>query len=386
MKPGRMLLFILSVLSSGILLSGCWNYTDIENLSIVTGCAIDKNQQGDKYLLTIEVIDFEMSGRDAKETGKFIESEGKTIADAIRNVIDITGKRLYWAHAHSIIINQDIAKEGIIPVLDLVYRDAEAREEMFVLISTEKTAGEVLRQEMLLSQTSADNIMKMMYNQKNIEKSNPVQTYELIGYLEDTGISVSVPTIHLVENAGKKTAELNGTAVFKADKLVGFLDPDETRYLLYMLDKVNGGMTTLHENPKNHMDDISLEIYESKTKVKPYYNNQKLGMKIDIKQEASIAEIGSSIDYIDEEEYRKLIKDGEEKIKSSIINIIKKVQNDYDSDIFGFGRLVKADMPSVWKSAEADWDKYFKELDVDVNVEITLRNSALISKSIQKGD
>ncbi len=386
MKFGKIMLLILLILSSSILLCGCWNYVDIEKLSIVEGFAVDKNQQGDKYLLTLEVINFEMGGKEAKETSRHIEVEGRTILDAIRNILNLTGRKMYWAHAKCVIINQDIAKEGLIPILDVIYRDAEIRQEMYVLISTDKTAKEVLEQQMLLSQTSADNIQHMMTNQKSIGKAKPVKAYELVRELQEVGVSVTLPTIHLVENEEIKTAELNGTAIFKSDKLVGFIDSDETRAFLYSIDKINDGLTIVNENSTDHMDNIALEIFKSKTKVKPDYYDGKLTMNIDIKQDVSIAEIGTSVDYIKGRNRDKLKKDAENNVKASVEELIKKVQNEYDADIFGFGKLLKINMPSVWKSVEPDWDKLFKESSIDVNVDISIKNSALVSKTIKKGD
>jgi len=385
MKFRKIILLLCLILSNSMLLCGCWNYVDIEKLSIVTGFSIDKNPQGDKYLLSLEVVDFEMSGKEAKEADKHIEAEGKTIFDAIRNVLNITGKKMYWAHANTIIISQEIAKEGLSPVLDIIYRDPEIREEMYVLISTDKTAKEVLEQEILLAQSSADNIENMMNSQKSVGKAMPVRAYELIKSLQESGISIALPTIHLERNTGKKTSVLNGTAIFKSDKLVGFLDMEETRAFLYVVDKINAGVITLNEDSTNQMDNISLEIFKSKTKVKPEYSDKKLTMKIDIKPQVSIGEIGTDVDYI-KKNRDKLKKDADKNISTSVEKLIKKVQKDYGTDIFGFGKLVKANIPSVWKEDETDWDKHFKELNINVNADITIKNSGLVYKTMKKGD
>jgi spore germination protein KC len=386
MKLGRSLLSLLLIITCLILFCGCWNYQDIEKLSIVAGFAIDKNEQGDKYLVTVEVVDFEMSGKEAKQTGKYIESEGATIFDAIRNVIDSAGKKMYWAHANIVIINQDIAKEGISPVLDMLLRDTEMREEMYVIISKEKTAKEVLKQEVPLSQTSSDNIENILTNQKVVGHSSAVQVYELLGILESDGISVALPAIHLTKKSDKKTAELDGSAIFKSDKLVGFLDKHETRYFLFITDKIKKGLLTINEDSTNQMDNITLEIYKSKTKVKPEFSDKKLTMNIEIKTEVALGEVETSVDYIKKDKRDKLKKDTEEKVKVSVEKVIKKVQNDFDTDIFGFGMITKANIPSVWRSAQQDGRNLFKDLKANVKVDITIKNSALASKAIKKGD
>lgn len=385
MKLVKSLLSLLLILSNLTLLCGCWNYQDIEKVLLVVGFAIDKNEQGDKYLITVEVVDFEMSGTQAKQTSKFVESEGKTIFDAIRNSINIIGKRLYWAHANVVIISQDLAKEGIAPLIDLIIRDTEMREEKYVLISKEKTAKEVLKQEMLLSQTSSNNIERMLSSQYAAGKATAVKAYELMGTIEDEGISVALPALHLVKNTDKKTAELDGTAVFKSDKLVGFLSPDETKAFLFVMNKIGGGLATLKESSSNKMDNISLEIFESKTKLKPRFSDEKLTMNIDIVTEVAIAEVETSEDYI-KEKRDSLKSDAEKKLKALLETVIKKVQNEFDSDIFGFGKITKANLPAVWRNSQQKGINLFKELALDIHVEVKILTSSLSKQAIKKGD
>lgn len=385
MKIGRRLVSFLIILTNLALLCGCWNYQDIEKLMLVTGFAIDKNEKGDKYLVTVEVVDFEMAGTQAKQVSKFVESEGDTVFDAVRNIIDIIGKKMYWAHANVVIISQDIAREGIIPVIDLIIRDTEIREELYVTISKEKTAKEILKQEMLLLQTSANYIENMLTNQKGVAHAHAVKAYELVGRLEAEGGSITMPVLHLIDNSGKKTAELDGTAIFKSDKLVGFLNTTETKYFLFIIDNLDRGLITLKEEPASQMDNITLEIYKSKTKVKPEFTDKSLTMNIQIKTDVAIGEIEIPENFTKKEKTEKLKKDAEKKVKSSVEDLIKKVQNDFDTDIFGFGITTKANLPSVWRSAQQEGKNLFKDIKPNVKVKITIKNSALTSKAIKKG-
>src|SRR4051794_23013200 len=103
-----------------IMLTGCWNYKEIDKLAIVAGAAIDK--EDDQFLLTAEVVKTK-GEKDSKPESLKIEGRGKTIFDATRNINKVSGKRLYWSHAKVIIISQEVAREGIIPAIDLFNRD-----------------------------------------------------------------------------------------------------------------------------------------------------------------------------------------------------------------------------------------------------------------------
>lgn len=386
MNTKRYSLLILIIFTSSIVLTGCWNYYDIEKYSIVSGFAIDRNINGNNYLVTVEIIDFEMSGKEAKQVSKLVRSEGSTIMDAVRNIINATGKKLFWAHSNIVIISEEIAREGISAVLDLIFRDAEMREEMYVLISKENTAQEILEHESVKSELHSAEIEQMLQGQRGLAKAPHIKVYELIEEIEQEGLSAVLPAIIIEKNEQKYVPRIIGTAIFKSDKLIGFLDTNETKYLLFIKNEVNGGVLNLNEHSASKSDNVSLEILRTKTKLKPEYSNGKLTIKIEIKPEVALAEIESSEDYLKEKNMDMLKKHAEESLKSFVENLIKKVQDNYGSDIFGFGMHVKADMPSVWKEIESDWDNVFKKLNVNVNVDITIRNSALVSKTIKRGD
>ena len=378
MKLQKILLAII-IISSLMFTCSCWNYSDLEKRSLVSGFAIDKTPSGE-YLITVEVIDFETTGIDAKQTGKNIEIQGKTIFEAIRNVINLTGYRLYWAHANIVVIGQEVAKEGLAATLDFISRDAEVREEMYVIISREKTAKEILEQQMLLSQTSANNIEKMLGTKNRDLYSPTIQAYQLINVLEDEGICPCLPAIRLTENEKKRTAELYGAAVFKADKLIGYLNPEETNMFLLITDRVRKGIMTF----KVEDTDITLEIRKAKTKIKPVINKNRLKMKIDIKLEASVGELDTSKNLIIEKTLNKLENLSEEHLRNETGGLIKKVKKDFGSDIFGFGKYVKAYLPSVWRDSESKKVDLFSQIEPEIKVNVTIIGSGLNSKTVKK--
>lgn len=386
MKSAKAVILFFLMIACSIPLYSCWNYQDIEKLAIVAGFAIDKNSEDNKYVITVELVDFEMSGKDTKQTGKYVEATGKTVFDAVRNIIDFSGKKLYWAHANVVIIGQDLAEEGIAAPIDLIFRDAEMREEMYIFISREKTAGDILKQQSLLSQTSSDNIENIFTGQSRVGNSYPVQIYELIDNLEEEGISVTLPCLSLKENLDKTPVHPDGIAIFRSDKLVGFLEPEETKYFLFTTNKFKKGVLTLKKHSSNEESNISFEINKTSTRVKPEISKGKLTVNVNIKQEAALAEIGTQTDYISKHNRSAIKKEGEENLEKAIETLIKKVQNDFDTDIFGFGKIIKAEMPSVWKNAQNKKINLFHDLKPEVKVELSIKNNALGSKVIKKGD
>src|SRR4051812_9098565 len=116
MKVTIKLIIFIAFLSNITILSGCWNYREIESLAIVSGVAIDKGNTEGNYHVTFELVSFKGGGRETKIESKRIEAEGNTLFDAGRNAIKISAKKLFWSHAGVAIISQDIARESIIEI------------------------------------------------------------------------------------------------------------------------------------------------------------------------------------------------------------------------------------------------------------------------------
>lgn len=301
-------------------------------------------------------------------------------------MINISAKRLYWSHCKVLIISQDVAKDGIIPIIDFVIRDAEPRLTLKTLVSKEKTAKELLKQQSITTEVRAFEMDFMVEANNHLSKSIEVDVVKLVDVLSDQGIYPYLPAIRIILNNGKETANLSGIAVFKGDKFLGFLNEEDTMFFLFAINKIKGGVFILNPDKENLKDKVTLEIFENKTKVQPVYLDGRLKMKIDVITDVSLSEIDTTRNYVDVKNLNTLEKEAEAYVKNHIEATIKKVQEDYNSDIFGFGRIVMQDMPSLWKSIENEWDKIFQNLEVEVNVDLTIKDIGLTSRPIKVGD
>ncbi len=382
MESYRRILIILLMIGVSFI-SGCWNYREVDEMTIVHGVAID--HENEKYVITVESIT-PKGGQDITMVPDLTISEGATIFDAIRNLIMQTGRRVYWSHAKVIIISEKVAKEGITPVLDYVTRDAEVRENMWLILSKEKNARVLLEGKDKLHDTISNHIDDMMQSQKSISKYNAMELWRFLDNITADGISPTMPTATLVTKEKDESVPLiNGIALFKKDKLVGWLDGIEARSLLLTKGELKGGVIVIPNVGKTQTD-VTLEIFGSKTKTKPAWKDDRLTMDIDVKMEVNIAEITGTEDFISEKGRKQLQKEAEALVEMQIKDTIKKVQNQWGSDVFEFAGVVQREMPDYWKTIQQDWENHFKSLDVKVNVDIKIRGSALTSKPIKVGE
>jgi spore germination protein KC len=72
----------------------------------------------------------------------------------------------------------------------------------------------------------------------------------------------------------------------------------------------------------------------------------------------------------------------EKEIKKELEETIKKVQQEYVADIFGFGEMLYRQDYKNFKRIEKNWDQYFKDAIVNVDVNVKVRRSGIRTKSL----
>ncbi|MCT4605160.1 MAG: Ger(x)C family spore germination protein [Marinisporobacter sp.] len=380
----KIILFFLILMSIGF--TGCWSYKDIDDMRLVGCMAIDYDQQKDEYITTIEIID-PASKKKQQMGGELYVSRGKTPFDGVRDVIMKAGRNLYWGHTKTMIISQEIAKNKIIPIVDLIYRDAEFRSDAHIIVSKEKTAQEILRKstEQHIQPIRGYHLQDVLESEEHIEKYHGVDLWKYLKKLYADGVSPVLPAIYNREEEGKVYPIISGMAVFKGKKLVGWLDEDEAKAFAWVVDEddVGASIIVVRGKLKEEPVKISLEVLGNQTKLKPILIANKIVMQINVETGMRLEEIAGTEDFISKKGRSILEKDTEKFIQKEIEELIKRVQKKYHSDIFGFSTSIKKEMPELWRKIKPNWESFFTNMEVDVNVKVTIEGSALQQKPIK---
>ncbi len=375
---------IFLVLSMGLMiLAGCWRYTEVEEKLEVAGRAIDYDEQNKSYVSTFEVVNPQGFKKGAAK--KIFTSRGKTLLDGIRNTMMESGNRLYTGHSQVFIVSKEIAQRGIIPVLDIIYRDAVSRTEMWLCISGGETAGEILKAGGDKIHTlNSFNIDELMSLKGRISQYRSVEIWRFLKDLNAEGISPTLPIISTVVSGDNTIIDAYGVAVFNKDKMVGTLDKEESGHLLWVINELKGGRIIIKPEIQGEAIEIVLEIIGNKTKLEPIYKDGKLVMKVNIKETSvNIAGVNGTTNVLNEKGLDIITQEGEDYIKKSIAETIKKVQKKYKSDIFGFGRAIRNEYPNEWRRIRKDWNEGFAQLPIEVDVRLNVIGSSLSNSTIK---
>lgn len=383
----RTLRRILAVLVSVLLLgsiSGCWNYAEVDDMSIVAGVAIDKNKADGKLLLTVEMVDTN-GGLDKTQAGfKMISLSGDTMFEIVRNIISMTGKKLFWSHAKAIVFSEEIAREGLIKAIDWYSRDTETRSDVFIFVSKEKTAREILDLNSTTEAIMSFELAQMMRDEKHTSSAPTVEIWDFIDKLETSGNNSVAPMISIHEKNGQKNERVEGTAIFVRDRMVGKLNGDETKNMLFVKNSIKGGVLDVED--KNGVPSYSLEIISNHTKLKPIMIDGKLQMQIHTVTKTGLDEVMTPEGFFKDESIQDIEKRASERLQADILSLIHKVQQEYDADIFAFGENVHENQPKVWAKVKDHWPEVFADLEVKVSSKVTIQSTAKTSRAIRLGD
>ncbi len=371
---------VIIIVLISILLTGCWDYVGLNEITTVTGIAIDKNFETQMYELSFEIIDLDKSAKDKTMKTKVIESQGITLFDAVRNAKRKLYNKLYFSNAQIIIVNYEIAKEdGMNTIVDLFFRDTEIRETIDFAISYKRSAKELLLQRETDTSSIAYTI-KDIINEDNMitTATNYSSMYNMINTLENESMALNLPMFTINEN--EKVVELYGIAVFNKDKLIGELTNEESKYFLFIDGNLSDGVIPLKHKTKNNKTDIynlSLEIYESKTKKSYTYKNNKFTFTIEINAKVFLDEYNNQIGTLNKTDIKNIEKEAETHLKQRILELINKVKQKQKIDVFSFSNLVYKKDYTLWKKMSKNWDQMFIDSDIIVNANVKIYNTSL---------
>jgi spore germination protein KC len=376
------LCLLVVVLALG--LAGCWNRRELESLSFVSAAGVDVDSSTGLIHLTVHVLKPHALG-DAGQVEKGlvqVVSTGRTVFEAVRNVIQQLPMRLFWAHNNALVIGEETARAGTALILDFFVRDGETRHDVAVMVAEGTTANEFLKIEYELDPQVGMALHTHIQSARNsLSTTVAPDLHEFTILLESPGAQpLATRVSHYTKQPGDPVGELlreeithsplvGGAAVFRGDRLVGWLEPLETRGLLWIKGEVRSGILVVPD-PWQEGRQVGLELYRNISKVKFSVDSSgRLSAKVDIQAHAYLGDAQTPLDPLKMSDFERLLQDAyEAEIRAEANSALARCQKEFRSDVFGFGSALHRQKPAVWKQIKDQWDEIFPELEVEVTV------------------
>ncbi len=383
-----------------VILSGCWDSIELNDIAIVTGMAIDPGKDK-KYRLTVGYVNPAQYSKQNPAQGAPVSSmtlEGNSIPEISAKMNVGVSRRLVFSHTRALYINEEVAKsDGVSHFLDSLERSPQFRNDFNILITKNHSASNYTRINDPVEQVPALKVQKSIKSLLKSWGGDPrVRLTDFIDAIIAEGRSPIASTVVIDGDPEKgQNAEsnmevkaparivLDGLAVFKKDKLIGYLSLDDTRNYLWTQKLETTMLSVPCEEDGDDKNPLYFDIVitNNKSEMRTDYKGNQPQLKLNIYSEASINSMQCQKDLSNKATYTELEKKSDKQIKKMITETIKKVQKDYGVDIFGFGEALNRQHYQKAKEVLGHWNEEFSRADVEVDVKIALRRSGTRNKS-----
>ncbi|WP_180994176.1 Ger(x)C family spore germination protein [Bacillus sp. Marseille-P3661] len=365
-------------------LSGCWDKKELNEVAVVMGVGVDKVEE--EYKITAQVIkppSGEKGGSGSELPTWSVSATGNTVMGAIRNLNELSPRRFYWAHLQIIIFGEELAKEGIGPVITWFERDSDSRAGALVIV-TQGTAEDLLNNKIELgdvpAKSMADLIEGSTLRQINVME---VKLRDLMTILATPGIEPVLDVINPKKIRGEvETFELDGVAIFNHDKLKGYVTGPETLGIEIINNKLN---FSIIEGicPESQKEDefFAFQITDFQSNVLPQVKSEKIIFKVDVTLEGNLLDQTCNIDLLRKEQLRSVEKEIAKNLEENVVNEFQ-IAKDMDSDIYGIGRELRRFYPDYWSEIRDSY-AYLDRVEFDIKVKSNVRRTGLIIEPTQ---
>jgi spore germination protein len=363
------------------LLSGCWSSKPIEDLNIIVGSAVDKEEDG-KISSTLQYV---VPG--ALQTNK---SGG---ASTIKPYVNITEKGvslepigwestlkkegfIFGAHQKTIVVASDVAKKFDLEELtDLHYRDVDIRGSAFVFIAKGR-ANDTL--EMEDTSIPALHINEIANQQLTTRLLKPVTLSNMFAKLES---STSFLMQQIVKTE-KGEVKLNGAAVIKGKtgKMIGTFNKKEIEGINWLTGESKSGVVKAYDSSKERP--IFYEIKTLKSKITPKVTDGRISFSVLITSDGRIAEYWNphELPTFENKNVKRIERMAEKEVNRLVGKVVKKMQHEYKVDVAGFGNQLRIHYPRVWNEVKGEWDKTFSEAKITYETDLSIKDYGMIGK------
>lgn len=378
---------IMSVIITTLLLGGCSNYRELNQLSIVVAMGLDYVPKTKEYEMIVQIIN---PNAIATQTGaqgipiiSLVET-GRTISEAARKVTKRVSRPNIYSHVALVVVSETLAREESLNfVFDVFERDSKIRVNIPVIIAREDSVYRVMNNLPPLDKLPARSITGKIENTANLLGENhETQMREVISAISSPGrepvingvtLAYETPESETLANTEKVKstyAAINGLGVFKEGKLVGWLDGPPARSVQFIENLIKETNIQI-QCKKETYDSLNVTRVKTKTDIKMKKGVPNIHVKV--KAIGHIDEVLCDDDFDKAKTLNKYEKLSEKVVREMILDGLTQTKN-LGGDVFGFGEKLHIADPKAFQKHQKDWNKVFQKAKFKVTVDVQINN------------
>lgn len=363
-------LLMLPVLLFAI--SGCSNHrdSDIGNRVVLQGIGVDYEEG--QYILTIQVFNLSQASPSGVETSQNVTTlyttRGRTVSEAVNGIRQFVGKSPMFSHNRVLIVSEAAAETGISNILDYFIRDYSTRPSIDFAVTRGK-AADILNADFGDATIPAEEIARMLESQS---KKSRVQVMNIVNRYMEPGIDATAPCLETVKDEPKEGTgvRVSGAAILRDDKICGYLDSMQSQMTLLLNGSIKNNNLDL---PIPEFGNVSLYFVSCDADYDVGLNGDQPYADVKVFTRFDISEIQNGPQMLEEEEIEKIRQAIQKYLEESCSQVLNVLMREYQSDVFGFGRMMMIEEPDYFKSVSDNWNDILPEMPVSVSMDVEIR-------------
>ncbi|WP_421726920.1 Ger(x)C family spore germination protein [Bacillus velezensis] len=351
-----------------LLLAGCWDSRNLEDLSLVIGVGLDKPEEENVEVTQQILVPQKASSQQSSSgnTTKVTSTPGETVHQALRTA-SLKNHPAFSQHLRIMLFSEALLKDHIPldALMNQFIRDNGTRRSCNVMTVPDKTKDIFKISDQ--GEPASNTIYDLTENNAvTIRMMAPVTLGEISEKIAK-GETFALPQVRQVGSR----LEIWGATIIKNKFWYANLTPLQVQNMNLFTGTVKGGVTFAKHD--NHY--LSFEVFSSKYNVKTKYKNGKFKFIVTRFVEGRLSEDWNPKEDSFKESYINEIKNAVKRsIHSDVMAFIDYMQHELKVDITGLGDQVRIHYPDKWKKISSDWDHHFSESDIEYKVKVAIRD------------
>lgn len=380
-------------------LSANFDQSELQDVAFVSAFAVD--QVGDDLRVTVQVINpiRLKQGTSSQQSATLVYSAlGKTLGDAVNRLFLQVPLEIKF-NALQLILIQDkvVKKQKIIPIAQYFVRNHDISQSPPMVIVREGKAGDILQVFLPFNDIGSKSVVANM--NKIRSKISDFQYYaDDILYINDLpGKDVTLPAVKLSGDikAGENPEQIpssfppsivrmDGMALFKEGKLIGFISEDERRLLAYFYE-IDSFTTIVSKCSKDNYATVKIAKNASKIFVSDWSKVDKPKVTIEINMSGFLDGYDCEAPIDQHKNLQRLEGDVEKKVRDNIHFLYEKSRV-LHTDFLGIEAVLYRDNFKKWKMFHEKHSDPLQnmELEVHVNMEMNSLGDLKGSKRVEE--
>ncbi|GIO53455.1 MULTISPECIES: Ger(x)C family spore germination protein [Paenibacillus] len=222
-----------------LLLPGCWNSKDIQNMAYVTAIGLD--YVDGKYKSYIQVLNFSNVAQSQNaQVGKVVPiwigtGEGKTVTESLTSIYSTAQRRVFWGHMKAVVCSERLLKHGMDQVFDMLNRFREIRYNV-LLYGTRDPIQDILTEKSILNFSPLESVLEspqQIYTQRSFIL--PIYEFKILAQLREPSGTAILPSLTIdykdwyEDKKDHPMHRVSGAYFFDNRELRGWLSEDDLR-------------------------------------------------------------------------------------------------------------------------------------------------------------